>query len=685
MLRLSPRQVVLWLRGLVAACGGEMTAGNATRFAVVGLLGMGVDLGVFHALRAAGVGLAAGHITSFFAATVTNYILNSRWAFRSAGPPTSLGWRGYARFLAVCLLAMFFRGGVLAFGVQRLGWPAGLSLVVAIGAAAAVNYVGCVFYVFPGREPVAGVRWRIAAVGLFGYSLILRLVYLGLPNLFPQEAYYWNYAQHPALGYLDHPPMVSWLIAGGTAVFGDTELGVRLGAVFCSLAAAGFVYGLARRLFDVSAALCAGMLAGTLPYFFGTGFLATPEAPLVACWAGALFFLERALLGGRRLAWWGVGLCIGLGMLSKYTIALLGLATLVFVLLDRPSRRWLVRPEPYAAALLALLVFSPVVLWNAAHDWASFVFQTTRRLGTDFEFSLHLLVGAVVLLITPLGVLGGLAALGARARPPGDGAGGGGAARRGLFLGAMTLAPLAVFALYSVRQMPKMNWTGPLWLGLLPVLGRQIAALPGEVGGRLASLVRRAWGPMLAGLMLAYAAILHYLVLGLPGAPSHAELLGDVDWRELGRSVEQLEEEVEARIGDEPLVVGTDPYHLASSMAFYRRHSAEGVLYTASQHLIGGGKGLMYEVWFPPEQQAGKTFLLVSLKPEKLSGEALAGYFAQLEPVREEALSRNGQPAGKFYWRVAHGYRPPLGRSGATKERKGPKAGPHHPTTGERG
>jgi len=59
---------------------------------------------------------------------------------------------------------------------------------------------------------------------------LLRLVYLGLPNLLPQEAYYWNYAQHPAFGYLDHPPMVAWLIKFGTLMFKHSEFGVRFGA-----------------------------------------------------------------------------------------------------------------------------------------------------------------------------------------------------------------------------------------------------------------------------------------------------------------------------------------------------------------------------------------------------------------------------------------------------------------------
>ena len=191
----------------------------------------------------------------------------------------------------------------------------------------------------------------MAAIGLIGYTVLLRLVYLGLPDLLPEEAYYWNYAQHLDLGYLDHPPMVAWLIGLGTAVFGDTEFGVRIGAFLCWFVTAGFCFALARDLFGKGTALVTVMLAAVLPFFFLFGFFTTPDAPLTACWAGALFFLERALLAGRARAWWGAGICLGLGMLSKYTIVLLAPATLAFLLLDRPSRRWLRRPEPYLAAL----------------------------------------------------------------------------------------------------------------------------------------------------------------------------------------------------------------------------------------------------------------------------------------------------------------------------------------------
>ena len=83
-----------------------------------------------------------------------------------------------------------------------------------------------------------------------------------------------------------------------------------------------------------------------------------------------------------RLVAHGVGIALGLGLLSKYTIAILGPAALAFCLADRHSRTWFLRPQPYVAVLIAAALFAPVVCWNFTNDWASFRFQGGERFGT---------------------------------------------------------------------------------------------------------------------------------------------------------------------------------------------------------------------------------------------------------------------------------------------------------------
>jgi hypothetical protein len=129
-------------------------------------------------------------------------------------------------------------------------------------------------------------------------------------------------------------------------------------------------------------ALRTALLASALPFFFLVGWLMTPDAPLAAAWAAALYYLQRALIDGRSRAWIGAGVAIGVGMLSKYSMILVPAAAFAFVLLDVRSRRVLVSPWAWAGVAVALTVFAPVIVWNVQHDWASFTFQGARRLDT---------------------------------------------------------------------------------------------------------------------------------------------------------------------------------------------------------------------------------------------------------------------------------------------------------------
>jgi dolichol-phosphate mannosyltransferase len=161
------------------------------------------------------------------------------------------------------------------------------------------------------------VRWRVFVIGLIGYAFFLRVIFSAQIELLPEEAYYWNYSRHLDIGYLDHPPMVAWLIRLGTDLFGNSEFGVRFGALGCGAVTAFFAYRLARNLFGEETALIALAMSQVLPFFFLSGMLMTPDAPLTAAWAASLYFLERALIGARPWAWLWAGLTLGLGLFQN--------------------------------------------------------------------------------------------------------------------------------------------------------------------------------------------------------------------------------------------------------------------------------------------------------------------------------------------------------------------------------
>ena len=488
---------------------------------------------------------------------------------------------------------------------------------------------------------IADVKWRGALIAFIGYAFFLRLVFSAHVELLPEETYYWAYARHLDIGYLDHPPGVAWLIRLGTTLFGDTEFGVRFGALCCGAVTAFFVYRLTKNLFGEGSAFIALAMSQILPYFFLSGMLMTPDAPLAATWAASVYFLERALCGGWSRAWIWAGLALGLGLLSKYSIGLLAVAVLVFMLVDAPSRRWFFRWEPYAGLLVAAVVFAPVVIWNAQHDWMSFAFQTARRLAEQPRFSLHKLVGAVVILLTPTGLL----ALCAVRAPK---------TRSVRLLWFAVWIPLAVFVVFSLRHEVKLDWTGALWAASIPLMAYGFTASAGAP--RPASWLRTAWPATLIVLLLVYSAGFYHLALGIPGLGynRHTEWM-PVEWRDLGREVDNLADAIRAQ-GDNVLVVGMDRYALASELAFYSRNQTRALASTSSWHLFGD-TGLMYELWFPRERQLGRTLLLVAWDPADLAASHLESHVEELGPIQDGVLTRDGAVVRRYYYRVARAYR----------------------------
>jgi dolichol-phosphate mannosyltransferase len=451
--------------------------------------------------------------------------------------------------------------------------------------------------------------------------------------------------------------MVAWLISLGTTAFGASQFGVRVSALFCSAATAFFTYRLTRNLFDASSALLAMVLSQALPFCFAAGMVMTPDTPLLAAWAAELYFLERALVAGRSGAWWGAGLCMGFGLLSKYSIGLLAPAALLFILLDPQSRRWLRRWQPYAAALLALAIFSPVLIWNAQNEWVSFAFQTSRRFTGKPQFALHKLVLAALVLITPTGLLAAMASLWGR-RQEVDGNGGiVDARRKWRFLQVAIVVPLGVFVTVSLRYNVKFDWTAELWLAALPAVAYAITSSGAKLSHTLGAKIRAAWIPTILSLLVSYAAGLHFLVLGLPGLGygEHMELM-PVGWRDLGQQVNTIAKEVGETTGAEPLIVGMDRYAIASEVAFYATDRAALAPETSGAHLFGW-TGLMYEQWVPIELQAGRTLLLVTWKPQDLIDNCVESHAERLGPLKAGVLMRDGRVVRRYYYRVAYGYR----------------------------
>ena len=651
-----------YFRQVLNLIGVRPAPSFATGLTAALCVGGALDFLVFFFLQARGVAPGFAHIGSFWAASLIVALIHYRWTFAIKELKWPRKWRYIGGFFVISLLVLMLRGGLLG-DLLRLGCPLYPALLVTIPASIAATVLGLMCFICAGSggRPSADVRGRLFCLGVILFSLILRLLYLGLPALLEEEAYYWNYAQHLAMGYLDHPPMVAVLIRTGTLLFGTAEFGVRIMAMVCWLVTAAFSYALTGSLYGRLAAFRAVMLLSVLPVFFSVGLFMTPDAPLTACWSGVLYFLYRAFLLEMPRAWLGVGICLGLGMFSKYTIALLGPGIVLFMLIDPKGRRWLLRPEPYIAVIIALLLFSPVIVWNYGHNWASFVFQGERRVTGMTEFSTHILIGQILLLLTPTGVLGLLAFLVHGRSLPLSSRPQAGPRRTYLFFLLMLAAPLSVFLFFSLTKEVKLNWTGPLWLAAIPFIA---ATMSGEMAApALIRWTRRLWPATVVIMLLLSGLCLHYYSLGLPGIPTlnRPFLTG---WDDVARTVDGMVAVIEKKRGQRPVVVGMDKYKIASGLAFYRyRDVFSGgdktpgwvIAETSSGHLFGQN-GLMYAYWFPPAALDGKDLLLVASSRDMVDEGFLRGYVGGMSEIRELDVTKNGSIIDHCFIRLVYGY-----------------------------
>lgn len=188
-------------------------------------------------------------------------------------------------------------------------------------------------------------------------------------DLYVDEAQYWTWSQALDWGYFSKPPMIAAVIAATTSVCGDGELCVKSGALLLYPFTTVLIWAITRRLFDARTAFWAALVFITLPGVALSSVIISTDVPLFLCWAAALYAYLR-ILDTDAWAWWlAAGLACGLGLLTKYTMAIFAVSVLLHLALTPGLRRHFASPKLYVTALVAALVFAPNLVWNAANGW----------------------------------------------------------------------------------------------------------------------------------------------------------------------------------------------------------------------------------------------------------------------------------------------------------------------------
>jgi dolichol-phosphate mannosyltransferase len=483
---------------------------------------------------------------------------------------------------------------------------------------------------------------------IIGFSLIIRLIWISFNGLLVEEAYYWNYALHLDFSYYDHPPMVAVLIKISTLIFGTTNFGVHFPALFCWAITAVFIFKLTE-LISCGAGLYAVFLYAVLPYFFLQSNVTTPDVAVMVFWSGSLYYLYRSLVMNVSRCWYGVGVCLGLGMLSKYTIVLLGFPIVTYLIITPSARTWFSRKEPYIAALISVILFTPVIYWNATHEWASFVFQTVRRFKEPAPFSLPVFLGLLLLFTTPLGMMGLWKLL----------------FRNKLddlqisqntlrFLQLFTLLPLAFFCFYSLNHKVKFDWIGP---GLLPLLS-WIALLINRAWVLSKNKYLNQWITTAGVLLCIYSGLILVTTMGVSTWIHQKFLNGYFSWADLTKTFNSLARQIEAQTKERPLFSTLDPYHIASELSFYQALLLSQGKIATNYQVVGnhifGGNSLMYKYWANGEDLSGKTLILVSDHLQDFNLQSIRDISIENTPI--QTIWSNSQRGHKklvpFYYRV---------------------------------
>ncbi|MGE0225633.1 MAG: glycosyltransferase family 39 protein [Acetobacteraceae bacterium] len=390
-----------------------------------------------------------------------------------------------------------------------------------------------------------------AAIALAALTLI-RLWVAATAPLAPDEAYYWIWSRALAPGYLDHPPMVALWIRIGTALCGDTPLGIRLLGPLSGALGSWLLADAANRLLPGRGA---GVLAATLfnaTLLMGVGtVIMTPDTPLILFWTATLWALARIAVGGGGAWWLAAGGFAGLALLSKYTAVFLWAGTGLWLLAVPAIRPWLRRPAPWAGMLLGGALFLPVLAWNAAHGWAGFLRQGGRISDWRPERSVQFLaelIGGQAGLVTPgiwllcLTGTGWAVARAVRQREAGP-----------ALLALLTVPPMLMFLQHAFHDRVQGNWPAIIY----PAAVIAAAGLTGRTWQRLT-------GPsVVLGLAVTALAYAQATVQALPIPPRLDPVaLRLAGWDEMARQVEAMRRDTGAAF------VAVEQYALAAELAY---------------------------------------------------------------------------------------------------------------------
>jgi hypothetical protein len=462
------------------------------------------------------------------------------------------------------------------------------------------------------------------------------------------ESYYFACAHHPSPGYFDQPPLSILLATGSLHLAGDvSRLVLRWPFIVLFAGTTWLLFVIGRRLFGGWPGFYAALLMNLAPVFsLSVGIFLQPDGPLMFFWLACVWCLAHLLLdppARRPLAWWAAaGTTLGLGLLSKYTAALLVAGAGLHVLARRDQRRWLARPGPYVALLIAAILFSPVLIWNARHHWISFAWQSTRGLdelqGIRLDWMLRNISGQALELLPWIWLALVMELVRSFGRP---------ATPERRFVGWLAVIPIVLFTLvaaYAATGQRHFHWGMPGYLLLFLPLGETVhRAL--QQGRRLYR-----WGvPATAILSVLFMTGLtaHVATGWLKDGPGWlaAALSGDKDGTLECVDLTALEHAFRERglLDRTDVFVFSEWWFRAGKLDYALKGRLPVLAFSAADPRS-------FAFFDTPERWVGKDGILVTTKPSLAEvTDRFGDYFAAIEPLGTVPVGRAGRHETTLY------------------------------------
>ncbi|MEW6353696.1 MAG: glycosyltransferase family 39 protein [Pseudomonadota bacterium] len=459
-----------------------------------------------------------------------------------------------------------------------------------------------------GGALLAGKAWLMHAAGL---------------DLHFDEAQYWEWAQQLDWSYYSKGPLVAWCIAAAQALFGQGEWQVRL---FAWLAHAAFLVLIFALTFEVfrnrAAAWWAVIVALATPLYFTLGLVMTTDVWLLVFWTWGLWAAYRALFRDARYAWYEFGAAVGVGALTKLSIVLLPLLVGLGVLLTPRFREHLKNPHLWGGVALALLCVSPLLYWNAAHDWVMFRHELGHVAGGGWSLSrLAEFIGGQALALSPLVLVFAAVALWRMPIIEGE-----------RFLWLLSLALIAFFSVKALGAKVQINWAAPSYVGMIVLFGAAIT--------QFSTTQRRLlYSGLLSSVALMSVAYFPY-AFGLTAAQDSFRKMRawETPIREIGRTAPPAD------------FILTSSYVLAGELAFYWPRRLPVYVTGSAERRFN-----QHDLWPGVEREAGRNGLYIDTTPTPPA--LLAHAFRRCIPLPPlPARAPDGTVLRTFYVSVCENY-----------------------------